>query len=163
MKGAIFQESGEIRLNCSSVGAIDGGGATQPLARVNSVTSFDFATTGIAAICCPSSGNPSLNPTARSVAAMMPRMIEPRTRRACSAAVTSRPTKKTIRSGEANCGLSFQPVAGSSSSKCVLFMPISTMNSPMPTAMPLRMLGLIASINFSRTPSIESSRKTTPE
>ena len=42
-------------------------------------------------------------------------------------------------------------------------MPMTTMNSPMPTAMPLRMLGLIASISFSRTPSVESSRKTTPE
>ena len=41
-------------------------------------------------------------------------------------------------------------------------VPMSTMNSPMPMAMPFLMLGLMASISFSRTPSMESNRKITP-
>ena len=41
--------------------------------------------------------------------------------------------------------------------------PINAMNNPMPTAMPFRMLGLIASITASRTLSSVNTRKATPE
>ncbi len=37
------------------------------------------------------------------------------------------------------------------------------MNSPMPTAMPFRMLGLMASITASRTPKMVSRMKATPD
>ena len=164
MNGAIAQDNGETRSSFNSVGAIGGGKATTPLANANCVASIDFATSGASATGWPSSGRPSFSAAANAVDAAMPKMIDPRTRRACSAAVTSRPRKNTIRSGEANCGLSFQPPSSLfPRSKWAVLMPMTTMNSPMPTAMPLRMLGLIASISFSRTPSVESSRKTTPE
>ena len=90
-------------------------------------------------------------------------MIEPRTPRAYKAAVTRSPKKKTIRSGESSRGFNVQPVASLFSRRLALSIPISAMNKPMPMAMPLRMLGLMASMSFSRTPSIDNSRNKTPE
>ena len=89
----------------------------------------------------------------------MPKRIDPRTRRACKKAVTISPKKNTIMSGEANCTFIFTQVPGSGITRCVNCRPIKAMNSPMPTAMPLRMLGLMASMSFSRTPSMRKQQK----
>ncbi len=76
---------------------------------------------------------------------------------------TSRPTKNTIRSGEAKCGFSFTAVPGSLTISPAFCRPMKAMNSPMPMAMPFFMLGLMASISVSRTPTSDSSRNSTPE
>ena len=130
---------------------------------MNFVISIESFTSGEAITRSPNRGKPSFRTTERSVEPRMPQMIDPRTLRACKDAVNISPKKNTIKSGEAKRGFSVQPVIGSVSSKFVFFMPINTIKNPMPMAMPLRMLGLMASISFSRTPSIERMRNNTPE
>ena len=131
---------------------------------MNSVINFESLTGGQAITHWPRWGRPYFSADDSAVAARIPRMIEPRTRRACNAAVTNRPKKNTIEVGRGELVIQ-RPAAcpGLGSSRPALSSPISTMNMPMPTAMPLRMLGLTASRSFSRTPSMESSRKITPE
>ena len=69
---------------------------------MNCVISIESFTSGEAMTPSPKQGRPNFSADGQQPwPRRCPRMIEPRTRRACRAAVTSRPKKKTIRSGEA--------------------------------------------------------------
>ena len=57
---------------------------------------------GFAIADSPNHGSPNLSAMAKNVAAKIPQRIEPRIRRACKPAVTKRPKKKTMVSGDAN-------------------------------------------------------------
>ena len=96
--GSIFGDSACAISIWKKVGASDGGVATMLCANSNRFISIESETTDEAPASC---GRTSLSVAASAVAATMPHSIEPRTLRACNAAVVSRPTKNTIRSGEA--------------------------------------------------------------
>ena len=108
-------------------------------------------------------GKASFRTTANRVAATIPSTIDPRTFRACRQAVTSRPKKKTIKSGEVNRGLSVTHVSGCICTSPAFCRPMKAMNSPIPTAIPFRRLALIVSSNIRCTPNSESNRNNTPE
>ena len=94
---------------------------------------------------------------------MIPQRIDPRTLRACSAAVTSNPKKNTSRSGDARCAFNFTAVPESFKITPASCKPMNAMNSPIPTAMPFFMLGLTASKIISRSPSSDRIKNSTPE
>jgi len=93
----------------------------------------------------------------------MPHKIEPRTFRACNTAVVNKPTKNTIRSGDAKCAFNFTPVPGSLRMTPAFCKPMNAMNSPMPAAMLFLMLGLTALKIISRRPTSERIRNNTPD
>ncbi len=167
MNGAMDQLRAWRRSILRSVGRSDGGGATGPLARTffsaraKSVVNRDAAAPGFDA--APPAGSGPASACSRTseskVAARIPQRMAPRMRRACSPAVSSRPKKKTKRSGEASRGLSRTPVPGSLTITPAFSRPMKAMNRPIPTAMPFLMLGLIAASSISRTPIKESARK----
>ena len=95
------------------MGAIGGGAETTWSATANRCTSIDWATAFDSATASGKCGNENLIATVSAVAAKIPHTIEPRTRRACSPAVTSSPKKNTIRSGEANWARTWEIASGS--------------------------------------------------
>ena len=161
--GSIAGDSAWNRSICKNVGASDGGADTRPLANSNRCTSIEPVTTGDAATASGSCGKTSFKPTVSAVAEAMPQRIEPRTRRANSTAVTSRPVKNTIRSGDVKCAFSFTAVPGSLTIKPAFCRPMKAMNRPMPAAMPFLRLGLTALKINSRRPTSERIRNSTPE
>ena len=143
-KGIIGHETARTTSIFSSVLSIEGGCETNSRAIWNFCIRSDRATNSDWPIESAALRIPSCRPTARSVAARMPQKIAPRTPSAISPAVTSKPKKKMIRSGEAKCGFKLGP-AGEKWTRPAVFMPITAMNSPMPTAIALRRLGLMVS------------------
>ena len=143
---------------CRNVSASEGGAEMMPLANANCLISIESTTSGKED--CASA---SLSIIASPVAATIPQSIEPRTLRACSTAVVNKPTKNTIKSGEAKCAFSFTAEPGSLMISPVFCKPMNAMNSPMPAAMPFFRLGEMALKIISRNPISERIRNKTPE
>ena len=93
----------------------------------------------------------------------MPHRIEPRTLRACSTAVVSRPAKNTIRSGEAKCAFNFTAEPGSLTMTPAFCSPMNAMNRPMPAAIAHFMLGLTALKIISRRPASDRIKNKIPD